>query len=153
MVCYLMQMLSAYSGTSPSTASMDALRKDVKMDKDPRRIRLKRPESLLYSRRSLCLHRSLCPSPAGVSARPASTSTRPPVTRLGCPDRILSGDKPESPAQPDTPARTDRTLRPEAGLRALMGQRPMYLCPDYLLFTSLPLGRTRPSTPLLVAYI
>ena len=121
MVCYLMQMLSAYSGTSPSTASMDASRMDVKMDKDPRRRSLKWPECPPYTRRSLRLRRSIRPSPAGVSARPATTSTRPRMTRLGCPDWILSGDNPESPPQPDTPVHGGRTLRPEAGLRALNG--------------------------------
>ena len=77
-------MLSAYSGTSPSTASMDASRKDVKMDKSPRRSSLKRPETPPCVRRTLRHSRRLRPAPAGHSARPASTSTRQRVTSFGC---------------------------------------------------------------------
>ena len=136
-----MQMLYVYSGTSPSTVSMDASRMDVKMDKSPRRSSLNRPESPPHTARSLRLHRSLRPDPTGVSARPASTSTHPRVTAYRCPDLRQAGDYPESPPRPDCPARTDRRLRPKAGLRALMGPRPMYLCPDFRLITSPPLGR------------
>ena len=79
------------------------------------------PESPPHTSRSLRPSRSIRRTPAGYSARPASTSTRPRVTRLGCPDRILPGDYPESPPPPDTPACAHRILRPKMGLRAWNG--------------------------------